>query len=85
MQGNFEEAKVFVPEIIDGIKKYKDQIDEHHVMLFYYKIACLYFSLSDYENSIVYLNKIIKKQKYWGFSIYCLFVSLILLGYNYGF
>ena len=62
MQGNFEEAKVFVPEIIDGIKKYKDQIDEHHVMLFYYKIACLYFSLSDYENSIVYLNKIIKNK-----------------------
>ena len=62
MQGNFEEAKVFVPEIIDGIKKYKDQIDEHHVMLFYYKIACLYFSLSDYENSVVYLNKIIKNK-----------------------
>ena len=62
MQGNFVEAKVFISEIIDGIKKYKDQIDEHHVMLFYYKIACLYFSLSDYENSVVYLNKIIKNK-----------------------
>ena len=34
---------------------------------------------------LLFLNKIIKKQKYWGFSIYCLLVSLILLGYNYGF
>ena len=26
MQGNFEEAKGFIAEINDGIKKYKDQL-----------------------------------------------------------
>ena len=30
--------------------------------MFYYKIACLYFSLSDYEKSIIYINKIIKNK-----------------------
>ena len=34
---------------------------------------------------LLFLNEIIQKQKYWWFSIYCLFVSLILLVYNYGF
>ena len=31
-------------------------------MMFYYKIACLYFGLEDYEKCIVYLNKIIKNK-----------------------
>ena len=28
---------------IQGIEEFKNQIDPHHVMMFYYKIACLYF------------------------------------------
>lgn len=31
-------------------------------MIFYYKIACLYFGCEDYENSILYLNKIISNK-----------------------
>ena len=33
---------------------------------------------------LLYLDKIIQKQKYWLFSIYCLLLSIILLVYNYG-
>ena len=45
----------------------------------------LLFSLIFGYVVLLFLNKIIQKQKYWGFSIYCLLVSLILLVYNYGF
>jgi hypothetical protein len=31
-------------------------------MLFYYKIACLYFGAGDYKNCIVYLQKIIQSK-----------------------
>ncbi|MBB12941.1 MAG: hypothetical protein CMC78_02095 [Flavobacteriaceae bacterium] len=62
LKGNFEEGLAILPDVIKGINAFKNQIDPHHVMLFYYKIACLYFGLEDYEKCIVYLNKIIKNK-----------------------
>ena len=62
LKGNFEEGLVILPEVIKGIDDFKNQIDPHHIMLFYYKIACLYFGLDDYEKCIVYLNKIINNK-----------------------
>ncbi len=35
-------------------------MDQHRVLVFYYKIACLYFGSGDNNNAIVYLNKIIQ-------------------------
>jgi tetratricopeptide (TPR) repeat protein len=62
LQGEFEQGLSTVPEVIRGIEKFKNQIDPHHVMMFYYKISCLYFGVEDYENCIVYLNKIINNK-----------------------
>ena len=59
LQGDFEEGLTILPEVTKGIKDFRNQIDPHHIMMFYYKIACLYFGLGDNENCIVYLNKII--------------------------
>ncbi|MDG2372368.1 MAG: hypothetical protein P8L83_07110 [Flavobacteriaceae bacterium] len=61
-QGNFDKAKEIVPEVLSGIDKFKSQIDPHHIMVFYYKIACSYFGLEDYENCILYLNRIISNK-----------------------
>ena len=61
-QGNFESAKGIVPEVLNGIDKFKSRIDSHHIMVFYYKIACSYFGLNDYENCILYLNRIISNK-----------------------
>jgi len=44
------------------IKKYKDRIDEHHIMVFYYKIASLYFGDGNNKKCIEYLNKIINNK-----------------------
>jgi len=59
LKGNFEEGICSVNEIIDGIHKYKDRLDNHHIMVLYYKISCLYFGSDDYKNCIVYLSKVI--------------------------
>ncbi len=59
LEGSFEEGSVIIPEVIKGIKEFSHQIDPHHIMMFYYKIACLYFGVEDYENCILYLDKII--------------------------
>ena len=43
-------------------KYYKDRIDAHHIMVFYYKIACLYFGTGDNRSCIKYLKKIIENR-----------------------
>ena len=43
MEGTFREGLPLIEEVLDGIKKHKSRIDEHHIMVFYYKIASLYF------------------------------------------
>lgn len=59
LEGEFNEGTEFVPEVLGQIKAFGKKIDQHHVMLFYYKIGCMYFGAGDYDNCIVYLNKII--------------------------
>ena len=62
LEGRFEEGLILIPEINKGIKNYSNQIDPHHIMMFYYKIACVYFGAEDYENCIVFLDKIISNK-----------------------
>ena len=63
LEGCFDEAVTVIPEILKGIKDYSNQIDAHHIMMFYYKIACVYFGAADYENCIVFLDKIISNKR----------------------
>ncbi|MDT0607319.1 hypothetical protein [Croceitalea rosinachiae] len=62
LEGTFERGLYLVNIVEYGIKKHKDRIDEHHIMLLYYKIACLYFGNGDNKNCIVYLKKIINNK-----------------------
>jgi hypothetical protein len=62
LEGSFNEGTVVVPEIKKGIEDFINQIDPHHIMMFYYKIACVYFGAEDYENCIVYLDKIVSNK-----------------------
>ncbi len=59
MIGNFSGFEPLVEDIVQGIKLPKYRIDEHHVMVFYYKISCLYFGAENYAKSIEYLERII--------------------------
>jgi hypothetical protein len=59
MYGSFEEGLELVPYINDKIKEYSIYLDRHRVLVFYYKIASLYFGSGNPEKAITYLNKII--------------------------
>ena len=62
LEGTFEKALYLVRIIEYGITKHRDRIDEHHIMVLYYKIACLYFCIGDNKTCIQYLKKIINNK-----------------------
>jgi hypothetical protein len=59
LEGTFSEGLSLVPQLEAEIAEYQLKIDQHRILLFYYKIACLYFGSGDNNKAIVYLNKII--------------------------
>ena len=62
-KGEFTKGLEILPELTAKLEENKGVIDEHHVMVFYYRIASLYFGASDFENCIVYLDKIISNKE----------------------
>ena len=59
MEGSFTEGLAEVPLIEAKLKEYELYLDRHRVLVFYYKIASLYFGSGDFDKSIDFLNKII--------------------------
>ena len=41
LEGSFVESEYLIPEILNKLKIHSDHLDEHHEMLFYYKIASI--------------------------------------------
>jgi hypothetical protein len=62
LEGTFEKGLYLVKIIEYGINKHRDRLDQHHIMLFYYKIACLYFGIGDHKTCIQYLKKVIQNK-----------------------
>ena len=62
MEGTFKEGVSLVDEILIQIDKFKNRIDEHHIMLFYYKIASLYFGAGNNKKCIDYLERVINNR-----------------------
>jgi hypothetical protein len=62
LDGTFAESEYLIPEILTKIKLHSEHLDEHHEMMFYYKIACIYFGNDKYAESIFYLEKIINNK-----------------------
>lgn len=59
MLGTFDEGLKLVPYITDKLKEYTLYLDNHRVLVFYYKIASLYFGSGDYDHTVTYLTRII--------------------------
>jgi len=59
MEGTFTEGLKIVPEIEEKLKEYELYMDRHRILVFYYKIASLYFGSGNNEKAIEYLNRII--------------------------
>ncbi|MEO5947504.1 MAG: hypothetical protein ABIP79_11860 [Chitinophagaceae bacterium] len=62
LQGNFTKGLRLVPFLEEMLKEYSLYLDTHRVLIFYYKIACLYFGSGDNEKAIDYLNRIINQK-----------------------
>ena len=60
MEGNFESAVQIIPEVELFINENLNNLELHKRMLFYYKIACLYFGNCQYEECLASLNRIIE-------------------------
>ncbi len=59
LQGTFREGIALVPYIEGKLKEFDLNLDQHRILVFYYKIASLYFGAGNYGDTIDYLNKII--------------------------
>ncbi|HEX7902670.1 MAG TPA: hypothetical protein VF487_02245 [Chitinophagaceae bacterium] len=59
LQGTFTKGLRLVPFLEKMLKEYGPYLDTHRVLVFYYKIACLYFGSGHNEKAIDYLNRII--------------------------
>ncbi len=59
LEGTFSEGLAMIPTMEEKLKEIEMYIDSHRVLVFYYKIACLYFGAGDAEKTIDYLNRII--------------------------
>ncbi|UAY53000.1 hypothetical protein [Ferruginibacter albus] len=59
LEGSFSKGLELVPEIEEKLNEYYIYLDRHRILVFYYKIACMYFGSGDYDHTIDFLNKII--------------------------
>ncbi len=59
MTGTFTEGTQFMPTLAKLIEENPYSWDTHRILVFYYKMACMYFGSSDWGTAITYLNKII--------------------------
>jgi hypothetical protein len=63
LEARFTEGVEMVPELLEQLGEHKSQLDLHRTLVFYYKIACLYFGSGQYRQAIKYLNRIIEQKE----------------------
>ena len=62
LEGTFTKGLRMVPFLENMLKEYGPYLDIHRVLVFYYKIASLYFGSGNNEKAIDYLNRIINQK-----------------------
>ena len=62
IDGSFQEGLALIPKIETDLIQFKDRVDEHHKMIFYYKFASLHFGVGNNKECIKYLDKIISNK-----------------------
>ncbi len=57
--GTFQKGVTLIPQLEEKLNEYYLFLDRHRILVFYYKIASLYFGNGNWEKCIDYLQKII--------------------------
>ena len=63
LEGKFTKGLSYVSRLLSDIQLYETKIDAHHIMVFYYKVACMYFGAGKNRECIFYLEKIISNKE----------------------
>lgn len=71
LQGKFTYGLKIIPTLEKQLKTYEVYLDTHRIMVFYYKIACLYFGSGNYDKAIDYLHKIINQKAHLRTDLLC--------------
>lgn len=59
LKGTFDEGLAGLPPLLKALKKYELRLDQHRILVFYYRTAWMYFGCGRFSESIDYLNLII--------------------------
>lgn len=59
IEGTFDEGVKIIPSTLRRLNKYKEKLDSHRVLVFYYKIAWMHLGNNNPGKAIDYLNRII--------------------------
>lgn len=60
LEGSFDSGLSIVADVEAFIRDNDERLDQHRIMVLYYKVACLYFGSGDNRSAIRYLNKVIQ-------------------------
>jgi len=60
LHGNYSKGLEVVPRTLARIRRYKDQLDAHRIMVFYYKIAWMYLGAGRPDGAVKYLSLMIQ-------------------------
>lgn len=63
MLGEFTSGTRIVRKLENELENFIPILDHHTVLIFYYKIACLYFGANNFKTAIKWLNKIINERE----------------------
>lgn len=62
LSGEFSRAKEVIPRVLSRLKKYLGTIDDHRILVFYFKIAWIHLGNNEADKALEYLNKIVNKE-----------------------
>jgi len=63
MLGEFTAGVLIVKKLENELNAFIPKLDKHTVLIFWYKIACLYFGASNFRMAVKWLNKIINEKE----------------------
>ncbi len=62
IRGEFDRGQAVISKSLRRMNRYKNSLDAHRILVFYFKFAWIYFGDENYGKSIHYLNKIINNE-----------------------
>jgi len=62
LTGAFEKGEEIIPRTLKRIQRYQNKLDNHRILVFYFKIAWIYFGNKQIEKSIQFLNRIVNQE-----------------------